>query len=296
MQLFAPGLPQNGFEECYEEISIEGFFISDIQKEVRRVKRLRCEYCHLKGANLGNGISLILNMTLKKTLLLGCCNSKCPKAYHTTCGVKNKVLFEFTSKFESFCRKHKKIFQKDKKNLDNECGICYEQLTKGYPNAILIPCCKNSWFHKKCLQKYSLSSGVHFKCPMCGDKNCQERLKEMGIFFPHRDASWELEENAFEELYRPIIFSCDYPQCKDPTKYSGGNINFKFCYFCGSKGIHYQCFSGNPNEAFTCTGCKEILKNVKKVSVPKPKSFAAILLGESDCSSDEDEIYNEIIL
>lgn len=40
-------------------------------------------------------------------------------------------------------------------------------------------------------------------------------MKEMGIYVPEQDASWELESNAFQELYEEHN-QCDHPTCICP--------------------------------------------------------------------------------
>ncbi|KAL3314405.1 PHD finger protein 11 [Cichlidogyrus casuarinus] len=64
-------------------------------------------------------------------------------------------------------------------------------------------CCQGSWFHRKCIQKYAISAGLHHvKCPMCSNiDSFIKRLIEVGIWIPDKDASWELEPDAFQELY-----------------------------------------------------------------------------------------------
>ncbi|XP_070496163.1 G2/M phase-specific E3 ubiquitin-protein ligase-like isoform X2 [Chironomus tepperi] len=238
--LFAPGLLQNGSDND----GFGGFLHEDIRAEAIRIRPLRCKYCNKKGANLG------------------CCIRRCPFAYHTHCAIENDLVFEFTSKYHTYCHRHKRIKQTDKKNLEPECGMCYESLTKEYPDAILSPCCKNSWFHKKCMQKFAVTSALLFKCPLCASKKTEEWTK-LGIFFPIRDAAWELEENAFQEFYEPIKLSCENKKCKDKCLHAGEMHMWRLCQFCGACGIHEDCFQGSPNDKYTCLGCEEILNRTK---------------------------------
>ncbi|KAF0043779.1 hypothetical protein F2P81_002937 [Scophthalmus maximus] len=51
------------------------------------------------------------------------------------------------------------------------------------------------------------------KCTLCSNKeNFQEEMLRMGIFIPERDASWELEENAYSELLE-VYERCDALVC-----------------------------------------------------------------------------------
>jgi len=201
--------------------------------------------------------------------------------------------------------------------------MCYDTLNKTYPDAILSPCCKNSWFHKKCMQKFGLTSALLFKCPLCGSKDTNQWV-ELGIFFPIRDAAWELEANAYQEFYEPIKLSCEDIKCKNKCLHASEIHMWRLCQFCGSAGIHEHCFQGSSNDNYTCKGCEEVFSRPKnntlnesneagpikatdldqsqetchndrdvkeKVSEnnEKPvKSYAATLFGESDVSSDDE--------
>ncbi|KAL7035365.1 hypothetical protein ACKWTF_008340 [Chironomus riparius] len=298
--LFGPGLLQNGSDNE----GFEGFLQEDIRTEARRVQPLKCRFCKQRGANLG------------------CTIQTCRAAYHTKCAIENNIVFEFTSKYRTYCNKHKKIKQIDNKKLDSECGMCYDSLIKKFPDAVLSPCCRNSWFHKKCMQKYALSSALLFKCPLCGSKKTEEWMK-LGIFFPIRDAAWELEENAYQEFYEPIKLSCEDMKCKNKCLHAGEMHMWRLCQFCGAAGIHEQCFQGSPNDKYTCKGCEDVFNRPKSDTASesegdedtesnksietdqvqqdkldnnddneKPKSYAATIFGESDVSSD-DEVWKQ---
>ncbi|CAL4068435.1 unnamed protein product, partial [Meganyctiphanes norvegica] len=75
--LFSSGLAQNG----EEEEGIEGFFLEDIKKEIKRSSKLKCCFCRQKGASIG------------------CLEKRCKRSYHYSCGLKAFVLFQFTGNF-----------------------------------------------------------------------------------------------------------------------------------------------------------------------------------------------------
>jgi hypothetical protein len=235
-QLFSPGLPQNGEDDD----GYEGFMLSDIIKEVRRVTRLKCFYCKKRGANLG------------------CDVSACRKVYHTNCALDNKVVFEFCHTFPTFCKDHKRIQQKEVRKLDRTCGVCFEKIDRAaWPN-VLAPCCKSSWFHKNCLQQYALSAGLLFKCPFCSSTACMNKLQKMGIFFPNRDAKWEFDATIYQwdEPGIPNDIQCEHPECANNLLNSSKPHFWKMCDFCGAGAIHYNCLQNS--DAFTCKSCKEI--------------------------------------
>lgn len=110
-------------------------------------------------------------------------------------------------------------------------------------------------------------------------------LANLGIFFPERDALWEYEENAFEELYRPLNLTCEEPICSDRKKNAEDITQWKVCDYCGSKGVHYECLRSDPNKRYTCIECKTVIEKPAK----KAKSFISKILGESDVSSSDEE-------
>ncbi|KAL4719929.1 hypothetical protein ACJJTC_006793 [Scirpophaga incertulas] len=109
----------------------------------------------------------------------------------------------------------------------------------------------------------ALSAGMHYlKCPLCNDKdNFYQAVIQQGYYVPDRDAAWELEQNAFAEIYeRPL--SCSVSDCKCPLGPNHdaeiGQWDIKLCLLCGSVGIHAQCLlnSGVEGPRFICTICQ----------------------------------------
>lgn len=101
--------------------------------------------------------------------------------------------------------------------LQTTCTICQEDVLIAKPcyDILWAPCCtKQTWFHRDCLQKLALSAGHYFKCPLCSDDELfVNEMKDMGIYVPNQDASWE--QNAFQELLYKHN-QCDYTTCVCP--------------------------------------------------------------------------------
>ncbi|KAG7157581.1 G2/M phase-specific E3 ubiquitin-protein ligase-like [Homarus americanus] len=226
--LFSSALPQNGDDEE----GIMGFLPKDLEKEIQRGRKLSCCYCFKRGATIG------------------CSERKCRKTYHYPCGIEHHALFKFTNDFRSYCSQHR-TFQKGKgAGEEVQCPICLEELIADPKTAVWAPCCKrNFWFHKLCLQRLALSAGYFFKCPLCNDKEqFAVAMQNVGIYIPenvfYRDASWELEPNAYSELLeRPI--HCDAPKCRCPDgrkiDNDGSRWEILLCNLCGSTGVHVAC-------------------------------------------------------
>ncbi|TGZ37682.1 DNA polymerase zeta catalytic subunit [Temnothorax longispinosus] len=285
-------LSSNMEQKGNDDEGILGFLAEDIQKELRRGKKLvhinrssiipvlyvaPCSYCKKIGATLG------------------CCNVKCKRIFHFPCGLKAGSLHQFFGEFRSYCVNHRpkqKIddqILKQIRSVDSVlCYICYDKInTNDFVKTLWAPCCrKDAWFHRNCVQQLALSAGYFFKCPLCNNKkDFQKAMQEYGIFVPSQDASWELVPNAFEELlYRHD--QCDAPKCLCPKgrKHISNNAKWELtlCRTCGSQGIHMACGQliwANP--AWECEECTSILSDSSQNKEPDPDV-------QLDSSSDSD--------
>lgn len=132
------------------------------------MRKLTCYCCYKKHANIG------------------CSVESCPRSYHIECGIARNASFEFAENFPSYCARHVRYKQNDKPMYKDFCGICLVRMNKK-AKSILIPCCKNSWFHHSCLQTFANTAGVWFKCPLCNDKKvCYQVLPKHGVFLPEK--------------------------------------------------------------------------------------------------------------
>ncbi|KAJ8675831.1 hypothetical protein QAD02_011617 [Eretmocerus hayati] len=248
-------LSSNMEQKGNDDEGILGFLAEDIQKEIRRGRRLICSHCRRNGATLG------------------CCNAKCKKIFHFPCGLDNGSLHQFFGEFRSYCTAHRpkqKIDDRVKKEIQKMekilCYICYESVQPmDNNNTLWAPCCKkNAWFHRSCVQQLAMSAGYFFKCPLCNNKReFQTAMLEYGIYIPRQDASWELVPNAFEELlYRHD--RCDAKPCQCPKGRAHASSNGKWelalCRMCGSQGTHVYCGKLKwTNPQWECPDCLVIL-------------------------------------
>uniref|UniRef100_H3AFB9 G2/M-phase specific E3 ubiquitin protein ligase n=1 Tax=Latimeria chalumnae TaxID=7897 RepID=H3AFB9_LATCH len=194
--LMSSGIWQRG----EEDEGIYGFLLEDIRKELKRARKLVCKVCRKKGASIG------------------CSGKRCKKSYHFPCGVQKECIFQFTGEFRSYCWDHRPIqkhFTEGRPSEPSLCTICFEYVEPiASYNIIKSPCCKNSWFHRDCLQHQALSAGMFFfRCTICNNKEkFQQEMLRLGIYIPERDASWELEEDAYQELFQRYQH-CDVTRC-----------------------------------------------------------------------------------
>ncbi|XP_052594444.1 G2/M phase-specific E3 ubiquitin-protein ligase isoform X3 [Peromyscus californicus insignis] len=234
-----------------EEEGVYGFLVEDIRKEVNRASKLKCTVCKKNGASIG------------------CVVPQCKRSYHLPCGLQKECIFQFTDNFASFCWKHRPVQAITSKFRDSlPCTICLEFIEPipSY-NILQSPCCKNAWFHRDCLQVQAINAGVYFfRCTLCNNTDIfQKEMLRMGIHIPEKDASWELEENAYEELLQSHD-RCDVRRChcKEGRDYNEPNSKWevKRCHCCGSSGTHLACSSLQSCEQnWECLDCRRISYN-----------------------------------
>lgn len=233
-----------------DDEGILGFLPNDIRKIINKGKKFKCIYCKLMGATVH------------------CIIKKCQNVFHLICGLEKGTLHQYFGQFKSYCHLHRpqqKVPPEYLKN-DAKCLICLNSVYGFVSNdSLWPPCCKNTWFHRICVQKLALSTGYFFKCPLCNNLDIfVEAMKKQGIYIPSRDASWELEENAYSDL----LFSyshCDAITCYCPKgrTYSSnhndnGSWNLLLCVTCGSQGCHRKCSNMLVDNQWECLECKEI--------------------------------------
>ncbi|XP_009004131.1 G2/M phase-specific E3 ubiquitin-protein ligase isoform X2 [Callithrix jacchus] len=273
--LMSSGIWQRG----KEEEGVYGFLIEDIRKEVNRASKLKCSICKKNGASIG------------------CVAPRCKRSYHFPCGLERECIFQFTGNFASFCWNHRPV-QITSNNYKESlpCTICLEfiQPIPSY-NILRSPCCKNAWFHRDCLQVQAINAGVFFfRCTICNNSDIfQKEMLRMGIHIPEKDASWELEENAYQELLQHHE-RCDVRRCrcKEGRDYNAPDSKWeiKLCQCCGSSGTHLACSSLRSWEQnWECLECRGIIYNsgefqkAKKHVLPNSNNVGITdcLLGES---------------
>ncbi|XP_028940935.1 G2/M phase-specific E3 ubiquitin-protein ligase isoform X2 [Antrostomus carolinensis] len=248
-----------------EDEGVDGFLITDIKKEVNRAAKLKCNICRKKGASIG------------------CVAPKCKRSYHFPCGVQKECIFQFMENFRSYCWEHKpvqKIPDKESRGT-SQCTICLD-LVEQLPKYTVLksPCCKNAWFHRECLQYQALSAGIFFfRCTVCNNKDkFQKEMLRMGIHIPEKDASWELEENAYQDLLQRYQH-CDIKRClcKKGRDYNEPDSKWeiKRCQCCGSRGTHLACSSLKSWEQnWECVECRSIFAKSGNYSKQKKRSLA----------------------
>ncbi|XP_026472743.1 PHD finger protein 7-like isoform X1 [Ctenocephalides felis] len=202
-------LTQNTYQTAKPDTGIFGFTAKTIQAAYRRISQKICHYCGEKRANIK------------------CYDEYCMIFYHLPCGILNECVTQYFETFNTYCPDHapKQIVSNEdmlyslaNSRFEDCCGICYDTLIPEINYKTLWPpCCRNGFFHRKCILQFAFSAGEsHFKCPLCNDKNVfVEEMRRIGVYVPKKDASWELEPEAFYDLYLRYD-KCDAEPCLCP--------------------------------------------------------------------------------
>ncbi|XP_059952341.1 G2/M phase-specific E3 ubiquitin-protein ligase isoform X1 [Mesoplodon densirostris] len=272
--LMSSGIWQRG----KEEEGVYGFLVEDIRKEVTRASKLKCCICKKTGASIG------------------CVAPRCKRSYHFPCGLQRECVFQFTGNFASFCWNHRPVQIITSNNYRDSlpCTICLEFIEPIPTYSILrSPCCKNAWFHRDCLQVQAINAGVFFfRCTICNNSDIfQKEMLRMGIHIPEKDASWELEENAYQELLQHYEH-CDVRRCrcKEGRDYNvpDSKWEIKRCQCCGSRGTHLACSSLQSWEQnWECLECRGILCNSGDFQKAKKHTLPNTNVGITDCLLEE---------
>lgn len=237
--LLSPAL----YQKADESNGLYGFVGRDIVKEQKRICKQRCSYCLKSHANFS------------------CVIRECKRSFHVKCGLKKGCQYRLTD-FQTFCKDHRNLQKENRHANDELCAICCDSMEEfQFNESIYANCCKESWYHKRCLTEMSDKAGYFFCCPLCKNEEAfRKQVMEQGIFVPDRDAAWELEPNAFvEQLERPSVCCAKQCLCKKGRKFSSVDWYFVYCHACGGQGIHNLCW--NSDSPFICNTCSEMGAN-----------------------------------
>uniref|UniRef100_A0A3P9IIL6 G2/M-phase specific E3 ubiquitin protein ligase n=1 Tax=Oryzias latipes TaxID=8090 RepID=A0A3P9IIL6_ORYLA len=214
------------YQRGKENEGILGFLVDDIRQEVRRSSHLTCVSCKKKGA------------------CVGCNVRSCRQMVHFPCGRNLSFISQFTEPFPSYCKNHapsQSLSVDPNISLPQSCSVCLDSLDPVLSYSVLkCPSCHASWFHRDCVQVRAFSAGLFFfKCTLCNNKDrFQQEMLRMGIYIPERDASWELESDAYSDLLE-VYKHCDSPSCL--CEHGRSWFEVVRCCLCGSRGTHRKC-------------------------------------------------------
>ena len=271
------------------------------------------------------GFKLKCYLCKKNNATVGCCVKTCTKSFHLPCCLTSGGLSQFFGSFNTYCCEHRpkqrvpecywkrdissskiKSSKPGPSKLVGQCGVCLDRmlLKPGGYSSLWTPCCKG-WFHRKCIEAMADVAGCHFvKCPLCNNKEVFEKeMLRYGIYIPDRDAKWETDENAFEDLYiRHSSCDTDVCLCPEGREHNVEDTDFEIilCELCGSQGRHVMCAGLDPvNLRWKCEIClgaikhKQIKEIEKKIDVIEGKEKVWVMEQDSTDEEEEEE-YEEV--
>ncbi|XP_019779663.1 G2/M phase-specific E3 ubiquitin-protein ligase isoform X6 [Tursiops truncatus] len=171
-----------------------------------------------------------------------------------------------------------------------KCCICKKT---GASIGCVTPRCKRSYHFPCGLQRECIFQFTgNFACTVCNNSDIfQKEMLRMGIHIPEKDASWELEENAYQELLQHYEH-CDVRRCrcKEGRDYNvpDSKWEIKRCQCCGSRGTHLACSSLQSWEQnWECLECRGILYNSGDFQKAKKHTLPSTNVGITDCLLEE---------
>ncbi|XP_033171355.1 PHD finger protein 7 [Drosophila mauritiana] len=246
-------LSSNLIQRGDSNLDIMNFRKQDIEAEAERCRSLKCCYCRRLGANIV------------------CCKSGCRRTFHTKCGADNLAQNQFCHTYKSFCHQHVPVLRhRPAYKKDEKCLICLDDLiAKGerfsVVSCLFAPCCRNGWFHRRCLQGYANSSGYFFKCPLCNNIEMFRRVVYMGIAVLNQDPSWETEPGAFAEQFRRDLI-CTATFCNVVSGHNDIPAMLLYCTSCGANPSHLIC-TLMDYDTYVCEVCSAVTPE----AVPVPE-------------------------
>ncbi|KAH8420097.1 hypothetical protein KR009_005792 [Drosophila setifemur] len=258
--LLSSNLQQNGGDSS----GILGFLLRDIRREIAEASRRKCTYCREMGASL-------------------VCQ-KCGVIFHLSCGLVNACVMEFCHQFHSYCDGCAPMDDYKRQLLANPpkhkiCDICLKDIAFFKLNNVAYgDCCRQGFVHKQCMRQYALNSGYYLRCIWCREKSFRDLIRLQSIYVPDREATWEKQQNAYQDLHQRNI-RCEESECLCPNgrNFNGNTWLILPCKLCASMGAHAKCVAGITRTKkkaetliFKCSVCLEVEQKLSQVARPEP--------------------------
>uniref|UniRef100_A0A8C3Y3N8 PHD finger protein 7-like n=1 Tax=Catharus ustulatus TaxID=91951 RepID=A0A8C3Y3N8_CATUS len=152
-----------------------------------------------------------------------CCETSCPRTFHLPCAPDGECITQYFGTYRSFCWEHRpQQALHPLPSQDNTCSICLDTVEDRISYKTMgCPACQDTRFHRHCIQRLALHSGIAFRCPCCLNQELfMMEMLTMGIRLSKRP--WQLW----------------------------------LCSSCAARGTHRHCPSlGNGKYTWECNTC-----------------------------------------
>ncbi|KAF4787785.1 hypothetical protein TURU_167639 [Turdus rufiventris] len=165
-QLFATGL--------FPQEDTGHFLLEDTKHIIREAAKKSCFICCKMGASIT------------------CCETSCHRTFHLPCAPDGECVTQYFGTYRSFCWEHRpQQALQPRPSQDNTCSICLDTVEDKISYKTMgCPACQDAFFHRRCIQRLALHSGIAFRCPCCLNQELfMMEMLTMGIRLAKRLAS-----------------------------------------------------------------------------------------------------------
>uniref|UniRef100_H0ZMF8 RING-type domain-containing protein n=1 Tax=Taeniopygia guttata TaxID=59729 RepID=H0ZMF8_TAEGU len=189
-----------------------------------------------------------------------CCGTGCDRTFHLPCAPHGQCVTQYFGAYRSFCWEHRphQALQ-PRPSQDNTCSICLDTVENKISYKTMgCPACQDARFHRHCIQRLALHSGIGFRCPCClnQDPFTMEMLI-VGIRLPKR-LGFLLASHKALRCRTKITGSaipCYVPLFSQPPC-SSRPWQLWLCSSCTAEGTHQLCSSlGDSTCSWECSTC-----------------------------------------
>ncbi|NXH65461.1 G2E3 ligase, partial [Rhabdornis inornatus] len=190
-----------------------------------------------------------------------CCTTGCHRTFHLPCAPDGECVTQYFGAYRSFCWEHRpQQALQPRPSQDNTCSICLDTVEDKISYKTMgCPVCQDARFHRRCIQRLALHSGIAFRCPRClNQEPFMMEMLTMGIRLSKRPPSWQSDQEVGPSDQRHG--RCDAATCLCPGgrehAEADGPWQLWLCSSCAAEGTHRQCPSlGNTKFTWECNTC-----------------------------------------
>ncbi|KAI1236126.1 G2/M phase-specific E3 ubiquitin-protein ligase, partial [Lamprotornis superbus] len=127
------------------------FLAEDTRHIIREAAKKSCFICCKMGATIT------------------CCKMSCHRSFHLPCAPDGECVTQYFGAYRSFCWEHRpQQALQPRPSQDNTCSICLDTVEDKISYKTMgCPACQDARFHRHCIQRLALHSGIAFRCPRC---------------------------------------------------------------------------------------------------------------------------------
>ncbi|KAL2302715.1 hypothetical protein Nmel_010161 [Mimus melanotis] len=223
-----------------------------------------------------------------------CCEMGCHRTFHLPCAPHGQCVTQYFGAYRSFCWEHRpQQALQPRPTQDNTCSICLDTVEDKISYKTMgCPACQDARFHRHCIQRLALHSGIAFRCPCClKQEPFMMEMLTMGIrlskrlaslLAPHRvPPSWQSDPELGPSHQRHG--RCDAATCLCPGGRehadTDGPWQLWLCSSCAAEGTHRQCPSlGSSKYTWECNTCAGTdTGSTVKPEIVSPKTSTQVL-------------------